>query len=74
MWLEGEFFGIEERDALVAVLREAFDKAIVREFSDNGYQGYEWGPKDMFVNIETARVCGQRSGRRRRARRVVEIL
>lgn len=49
MWLEGTFWGEEVRDALVDVLRQAFDRAVVREYSDNGYQMYEWGPKDLFV-------------------------
>jgi hypothetical protein len=49
MWLEGTFWGEEVRDGLVDVLRQAFDRAVVREFSDNTYQMYEWGPKDLFV-------------------------
>jgi hypothetical protein len=49
MWLEGTFWGEEVRDALVDVLRQAFDRAVVREYSDNGFQMYEWGPKDLFV-------------------------
>ena len=49
MWLEGTFWGEEVRDGLVDVLRQAFDRAVVRENSDNGYQMYEWGPKDLFA-------------------------
>jgi hypothetical protein len=49
MWLEGTFWGEEVRDGLVDVLRQAFDRAVVREYSDNGFQMYEWGPKDLFV-------------------------
>lgn len=49
MWLEGTFWGEEVRDALVDVLRQAFDRAVVREDAGNGFQMYEWGPKDLFV-------------------------
>jgi len=49
MWLEGTFWGEEVRDALVDVLRQAFDRAVVREFHHSGSAMYEWGPKDLFV-------------------------
>jgi hypothetical protein len=49
MWLEGTFWGEEVRDGLVDVLRQAFDRAVIRENSDNGFQMYEWGPKDLFA-------------------------
>ena len=41
MWLEGTFWSEEVRDGLVDVLRQAFDRAVVRENSDNGSQVYE---------------------------------
>lgn len=49
MWLEGVFWDEATRDGLVDILRQAFDKAIVREYVENGWQMYEWGPKDLFV-------------------------
>lgn len=49
MWLEGTFWGEEVRDGLVDVLRQAFDRAVVREFHHSGKAMYEWGPKDLFV-------------------------
>jgi hypothetical protein len=49
MWLGGTFWGEEIRDGLVDVLRQAFDKAVVREFHYSGSAMYEWGPKDLFA-------------------------
>jgi hypothetical protein len=49
MWLEGVFYDEETRDEFFAVLEQAFDKAVIREFSDNLYQMYEWGPRDLIV-------------------------
>ena len=49
MWLEGTFWGEQVRDALVDVLRQAFDRAVVREFHHSESAMYEWGPKDLFV-------------------------
>lgn len=49
MWLEGKHWNAQLRDEMVEVLRQAFDRAVVREYSDNGFQMYEWGPKDLFA-------------------------
>lgn len=49
MWLEGKHWNEELRDEMVDVLWQAFDRAVVREYSDNGFQMYEWGPKDLFA-------------------------
>jgi hypothetical protein len=53
MWLEGDYWEEALRDEMVAVLRQAFDRAVVREYADNGYQMYEWGPKDLFAVRKT---------------------
>ena len=50
MWLEGDYWDETIRDEMVAVLRQAFDKAVVREYYErNDYSMYEWGPKDLFA-------------------------
>lgn len=48
MWLEGEFFGEERRDNLVGLLRQAFDRAIVRDQQTEKAMA-EFGPKDLFA-------------------------
>lgn len=49
MWLEGDYWNETIRDEMVAVLRQAFDKAVVREYFNVDYAMYEWGPKDLFA-------------------------
>lgn len=53
MWLEGEYQREELRDEMLPVLRQAFDRAVARVYSDNGYQMYEWGPKHLFAMRES---------------------
>lgn len=52
MWLECSFYDVERRDPLVALLRQAFDRAVVREWEDSGLAMGEWGPKDMCTKAE----------------------
>jgi hypothetical protein len=40
-------------DEMVAVLRQVFDRAVVREYADNDFQMYEWGPRDLFAVRKT---------------------
>lgn len=49
MRLEGSFENVKTRDEIFAVLREAFDRSVVRDFPDNGFQMQESGPKHIFA-------------------------